>query len=393
MSENTSQPTAAVHWIGAGLSSGPGIMALARQGVRLTVWDMTSDRAEMLNSHLDPTSRFEIGLLDLNDAARLDHFCSALSKGDIIISMLPAAFHVQVAKLALAHDCHMVTSSYLSDDMLALQDEACAKGLSIVNEVGLDPGIDHLFTHVLVDSARTAGVLDQGHAIDFISYCGGIPVENTPFTYKFSWTPLGVMTALKNPARMIKNGAPHDIARAWEEVTSLDLDGETFEVYANRNSLPYVDEYGLGNEKNLRTFVRGTLRLNGWKNAWKDIFATVEHADLDELKSLSDTLWRDHPYKKGEQDRVVLHVALTATPNDGGAPWHGSLSLDHAGADLNSAMATCVSLTVAQAVMAVAEGRLAPGVQPSPHDVGEAKRWLQALSSQGLPIKSDNVSL
>lgn len=393
MSKISAPATASVHWIGAGLSSGPGILSLARKGVDLTVWDMTSDRSSLLNATLDPADQFTIESLNLSDDASLAHFCQTLTPGDIIVSMLPAAFHVQVAKLALSHTCHMVTSSYLSDEMLALQQTARHQGLCIVNEVGLDPGIDHLFTHILVDAAREAGVLGLGNTIDFISYCGGVPVEETPFTYKFSWTPLGVMTALKNPAQVIKNGAPHTIARAWEEVSRLELDGEPFEVYANRDSLPYVAEYGLDQENDLRTFVRGTLRLEGWKEAWTEIFTTVEKAGMEELKNLSDKLWQEHPYAQDEQDRVVLHVALTATPKDGGTPWHGAISLDHVGSGIASAMATCVSLTVAEAVQAVAAKRLSPGVQPAPQDIQEAKLWLHGLIQHGLQIKTQNVNL
>ncbi len=394
-----SQPTAqqpAIHWIGAGLSSGPGIVALANKWRRVTVWDMSSERADSLRQHLQPPAEIFVRRLDLNDETSRAAFCAALKPGDIIVSMLPASFHVQVARLALAENCHMVTSSYLSDEMTALDDEARQKGLSVVNEVGLDPGIDHLLTHILVDAARRAGILGQGHTLDFISYCGGVPVEKTPFTYKFSWTPLGVLTALKNPALMIRDGRQHAVERAWNEVDRLAIEGEEFEVYPNRNSLPYIAEYGLDGESGLRTFVRGTLRLSGWKDAWKDIFSTIEKADMAELKSLSDRLWREHPYAAGEKDRVVLHVALTATDKttgDAAPKWHGALSLDQTGSGWRSAMARCVSLTVAEAVGALRQGRLKTGVQTAPHDIAEAKSWLRGLKRNGIEIKTSNVDL
>lgn len=381
-----------LHWIGAGLASGPGIIALAKKWRQITVWDMNLDRAMALKEHVAEDATLNIHQLNLIDENSRSEFCATLNAGDIIISMLPAAFHVQLAKLALSEKCHMVTSSYLTEDMVLLNDEAISKGLSLVNEVGLDPGIDHLLTHMLVDAARTAGMLGQGHVIDFISYCGGFPVAPTAFTYKFSWTPLGVLTALTNPAKVIKNAKPHTVARAWQEVTELSLEGEVFEAYANRNSLPYIAEYGLDGESNLRTFVRGTLRLSGWKSAWKDIFATLEDANSQQLKDLSDQLWRDYQYDDGEQDRVVLHVALSATAKDGNI-WHASLSLDAKGTGWQSAMANCVSLTVAEAATALMEGRLPPGVQPAPHNISEVRTWLKGLKQNGVEIKANNIDL
>lgn len=391
-SNSTPPPGPAIHWIGAGLASGPGIVALASQGERITVWDMTLDRAQDLKKQIPENASLSIRQLNLFEAASRAEFYAQLHAGDIIVSMLPAAFHVQIAELALANNCHMVTSSYLSDDMNALNETALAKGLSIVNEVGLDPGIDHLLTHIIVDQARTAGVLGQGQTIDFVSYCGGFPAEATPFTYKFSWTPLGVLTALSNPAQMIRDGAEYTVEKAWTDISAFSVDSEQFEAYANRNSLPYIAEYGLGEESNLRTFVRGTLRLSGWKTAWKDIFTTLETAKPEELRQLSDQLWQDHQYDAGERDRVVLHVALTATAEDG-KTWQASLTLDSTGTGWQSAMARCVSLTVAQAVSAVKQGRLAPGIQSAPHDIPEAKLWLKGLKDQGIDIKADNVDL
>jgi len=376
----------AIHWVGVGLASGPGIVALAKKWGEISVWDMSLDRAKALKDHIAKGDKLNIRPLNLNDATLLTEFKNSLNPGDIIVSMLPATFHVQMAKIALSENCHMATSSYLSDDMLALNDAATTKGLSLVNEVGLDPGIDHLLTHILVDEARKAGVLGKGRIIDFVSYCGGVPARPTAFTYKFSWTPLGVLTALTSPARMIRDGAACTVKKAWQGVSDLPLNGEVFEVYANRDSLPYIAEYGLDGESNLRTFIRGTLRLSGWKAAWQDIFKTLETANPAELKSLSDQLWQDHQYDDGEEDRVVLYVALTST-DDNGDIWQGSLSLDCSGKGWQSAMASTVSLTVAEAVNALMEARLNPGVQAAPHDVTEARKWLDGLKNNGIVIR------
>ena len=390
MSSQNSTPS--IHWVGSGLASGPGIVALTNKWGQVTVWDMFLDRAHALQNEVKDGATLNVRTLNLGDDASIQEFCDALNKGDIVISMLPAAFHVQVAKISLAEECHMVTSSYLNDKMLALNDEAVSKGLSLVNEAGLDPGLDHLLAHVLVDAAKKAGVLGKNNALDFVSYCGGFPVEDTPFTYKFSWTPLGVLTALTNPAQLVKDGVETTIETAWENVSEISIHDEIFEAYANRNSLPFISEYGLDSETNIRTFIRGTLRMSGWKTAWKDIFKTLATATEDDVKSLSDKLWAEHQYDDGEEDRVVLYVALSSKA-ESGETWHASLTVDKAGSGWQTAMASTVSYTVAEAVNALMAHRLAPGVQPAPHDVDDAKLWLQGLAKNGIAVKAVNVEL
>ncbi len=377
----------AIHWIGAGLASGPGLVSLANKWGEATVWDMTLDRANFLAEQTDHGATLHVQELNIRDDASLQNFRDTLNAGDIVISMLPAAFHVEVANVALSEDCHLVTSSYLSDEMIALNDTAVDKGVTLINESGLDPGIDHLLTHILVDEAEKAGVLGQGNEVEFVSYCGGFPAEPTPFTYKFSWTPLGVLTALANPAQLIKDGAETTVNKAWENVSDIAIHGETFEAYANRNSLPYVEEYGLGGETNIKTFVRGTLRMAGWKTAWNDIFDIVDNASMDDLRELSTRLWEDHQYGEDEEDRVLLYVALTC------GEWSASLTVDSTGSGWRSAMADTVSYTVAEAVNALMEDRLEPGVQAAPHDIAEAKRWLDGLAGNGIAVKAVGIEL
>lgn len=382
----------AIHWIGAGLASGPGLVSLANKWNEATVWDMTLERAHELQKEVDDGATLHVKQLNLADDKSLQSFRNTLNHGDIIISMLPATFHVQVANIALDENCHLVTSSYLNDEMIALNDQVADKGLSFVNEAGLDPGIDHLLTHLIVDEARKAGVLGKGNQLDFISYCGGFPVITNDFAYKFSWTPLGVLTALKNPAQLVQDGVEKTIQTAWENIKDISIHGETFEAYANRNSIPFIKEYALADETNLRTFVRGTLRLSGWEAAWQDIFKTMENASMDDLKNLSDELWSKYQYDEGEKDRVVLYVALNSKDVSDNT-WEVSLTLDTTGTGWQSAMANTVSYTVAEAVSALMENRLAPGVQAAPHDVAEARRWLKGLNEKGIEFKAVNIEL
>jgi saccharopine dehydrogenase (NADP+, L-glutamate forming) len=387
-----SSQKSSIHWIGAGLASGPGLVSLANKWNEATVWDMSLERAHELQNEVDDSATLHVKQLNLADEKSLQTFCDTLNNGDIIISMLPATFHVQVAHIALDENCHLVTSSYLNDEMIALNDQAFDKGLCFVNEVGLDPGIDHLLTHLIVDKARKAGVLGKGNQLDFLSYCGGFPVITNDFAYKFSWTPLGVLTALKNSAQLVQDGVETTIPTAWENIKDISIHGETFEAYANRNSIPFIKEYALADETNLRTFVRGTLRLSGWEAAWQDIFKTMENATMDALKNLSDELWSKYQYDDGEEDRVVLYVALNSKDENGNT-WEASLTLDTTGTGWQSAMANTVSYTVAEAVSALMENRLAPGVQAAPHDIAEARRWLKGLNQKGIEFKAVNIEL
>ena len=382
-----------IHWIGAGLASGPGLVALAAETGNVTVWDMTPDHANMLKGQMPSGTHLGVESLDLRDKASVISFKSQLNPGDIIVSMLPAALHVTMAEIALEAGTHLVTSSYVDAPMAALDAAAKAKGLSFVNEVGLDPGIDHLFAHILVDAARKAGVLGKGHQIEFVSHCGGIPAAKTDFTYKFSWTPLGVIKALASPARRIKDGAEKVAEKVWQAVSEIEVDGETFEVYPNRDSLPYIEEYGLGAEANLKTFVRGTLRQAGWKKAWGNIFAQVETADTDGLAVLSKQLWQDHRYGDDEEDRVVLYVALGAYDETGKKIWSASLALDEVGSGWQTAMARTVSLTVAEGAKAILRGAFKPGVHAALTDAGEARKWLQGLKAAGVTMRAETVSI
>ncbi|WP_262690775.1 saccharopine dehydrogenase family protein [Kordiimonas aestuarii] len=385
--------TKRIHWIGAGLASGPGLVALASEQDGVTVWDMTDGRASMLQAQMPEGKTLGFGQLDLGEDTSLSAFKDQLNTGDVVVSMLPAALHVTVANIALEVGAHLVTSSYVDDAMASLDARAKAKGVALVNEVGLDPGIDHLFAHILVDAARGAGVLGKGYKIDFVSHCGGIPAEKGGFAYKFSWTPFGVLKALTNPARCIEDGKEKVTEKVWRDVSELEVAGETFEVYPNRNSIPYIREYGLDGEDRLETFVRGTLRLGGWKDAWSDIFTQVENGDAASLKALSEKLWQEHRYGDDEKDRVVLYVALKARDENDETVWSASLALDEVGSGWQTAMARTVSLTVAQAIKAVRRGAFEPGVHAALTDAMEAKRWLRGLKDAGVTIRAENIEL
>ncbi|MCC6007440.1 MAG: saccharopine dehydrogenase NADP-binding domain-containing protein [Rhodobacteraceae bacterium] len=365
-----------VHWAGTGLSAIPGLRDLLAAGRSVTVWNRTLE-----------TARAAVG--DLTDDIRAftpEALEKALGPGDVVVSMLPADMHVPLARAALARGAHFVSSSYVAPDMAALDGQARAAGLSLVNEVGLDPGIDHLMAHLLVEAFRAEGPKGPDLALSFISYCGGIPKEPNAFRYKFSWSPLGVLRALRSPSRAIADFAETRAERPWHALSQYQAPlpvPETFEVYPNRDSLPFMAQYGFDPSWRVRQFVRGTLRLEGWAEAWSDVFAEIERLDGAEgearLAEMSRAFWAAHAYGEGEPDRVVLCVGLKAEAGDQ-TLWHRSWVLDAWGDARGSAMARLVSGTVALAVESVLEGRIAPGVSAAPADPALAHEWLGRLS-------------
>ncbi|TLP49250.1 saccharopine dehydrogenase [Cohaesibacter sp. CAU 1516] len=372
-----------IHWLGAGLSSVPGIRRLIENGRPVTLWNRTVEKAEAATAGL--SGNFSV------KAFSLDALSADVTAGDVVISMLPATMHLQVAELCLQKDAHFVSSSYISPEMAALDAKAKASELCFVNEVGLDPGLDHLMAHLLMADYRASDVFDPTNSHDFRSYCGGFPAKANDFRYKFSWSPLGVLKALKSPAKAILGGEEVTTQKPWDAISDftvgLPSGAETFQSYPNRDSLPFMDHYGFESDWSVNTFVRGTLRLNGWSDAWSGIFKFVEEeADGPDgeakLAALSDQLWTDHAYDDGEPDRVVLVVDLKAS-KDGTVVWHKDYVLDAKGGADFSAMARLVSIPVSLAVEAVLDGELPKGVQAAPSSPTIIHRWFEALQAQG----------
>ena len=161
---------------------------------------------------------------------------------------------------------------------------------------------------------------------------------------------------------------------------------ETFEVYPNRDSLPFMEEYGFEAGWPVDQFVRGTLRLNGWAEAWDEIFKTVGGMSAEELAALSARLEAENSYDQGEPDRVVLCVDLQAQ-RDAVDVWAKSYVLDAAGDETHTAMARLVSVPVSFAVEAVLAGKMPAGVSAAPSDPALARTWLAELKARGEPME------
>jgi saccharopine dehydrogenase-like NADP-dependent oxidoreductase len=364
-----------IHWCGTGLSAIPGLRRLIEAGHEVTVWNRSADKARKVVGDLtDRIKPFDIEALGAD-----------LSTGDVVVSMLPADWHVPLAKLCLEKDAHFVSSSYIAPEMRALDEAFRGKGLSSVNEVGLDPGIDHLMAHHLVAEYRASDAYDPTNEISFLSYCGGVPKVANDFRYKFSWSPLGVLKALRSPSRSIRDFSELRVDRPWNALSSYDAplpQAETFEVYPNRDSIPFIEDYRFDPAWPVRDFVRGTLRLNGWSDAWADVFAEIETLTGPEgdarLKEMSDQFWNENAYDDGEPDRVVLCVELKAA-KDGKTVWHKSYVMDAWGDARGTAMARLVSIPVSLAVEAVLAREVPAGVSAAPSDPTLVGNWMAEI--------------
>jgi saccharopine dehydrogenase-like NADP-dependent oxidoreductase len=361
-----------IHWCGTGLSSGPGLRRLLENGHKVVVWNRTVSKAQEAVGDLAKDIR----------AYSLDALQAALQPGDLAISMLPADQHVSIASACLDKGAHFVSSSYIAPEMRALDGAFKAKGLVSVNEVGLDPGIDHLMAHDLVARYRASSNFDPSNVLSFTSYCGGIPKIANAFKYKFSWAPVGVLKALRSPSRSLRNFEVLKVSRPWDAITSYEAplpSPEQFEVYPNRDSYPFMDDYHFDKTWKVKDFVRGTIRLNGWKEAWTPVFREIETlsgpAGDARLVEMADGFLRENSYAPGEPDRVVLFVALKAE-RDGKAVYHETWCMDAWGDARGTAMGRLVSVPVSLAVESVLRGELKPGVHAAPHDAEVLASWL-----------------
>jgi saccharopine dehydrogenase-like NADP-dependent oxidoreductase len=261
--------------LGAGLVAGPLVRYLLKvEGFQVTVASRTVSKAETL---IGEASNGKAVSLNVKDQAELERL---ISEHDLSISLLPYVYHPVVARFCVEHRRQMVTTSYVKDEMQALNSAAKEVGVLLLNETGVDPGIDHMSAMQVIHRIQKAG----GTLVSFTSNTGGLPApdaNDNPMGYKFSWAPRGVVMAGKNPAKYLKDGEVVDVpgpqlfAHHWPcpIVGFGDL-----EVYPNRDSMPYIDSYDIPTVKNM---FRGTLRYPGWCSTLK---AIVDLDLLDETK-------------------------------------------------------------------------------------------------------------
>lgn len=397
--------------LGAGMVSRPLVRYLLDNGYHLTVADIKPDQAtEVLGGHANGRAR----ALDIHDAAALSRL---VADAHLVISLLPPTFHILPARSALEHGKHFLTASYITPEMEALGAEAKSKDLIFLNEVGLDPGLDHFTAMEIIDKFKESGY----NILDFHSHCGGLPsraAANNPLRYKMSWSPAGVLGALTRPSKYRRNGelveVPGNRKLEYAEVIHIPGAG-IFESNPNADSLFYGQRYGLDQ---VRTIRRGTLRYPGWANFWlfmislgfldkekemafenepvlqalfrlsgatppADIFEFVHEFTLDlasmhleKMESLGlldseNTITGNYSafkilleqsvahlnYAPGERDLVILHHEFIGEKEGGRQKWTSTLM--HEGSrDGTSAMAFLVGVPAAIAARMILEGQI-----------------------------------
>uniref|UniRef100_A0AAY4BA15 Saccharopine dehydrogenase (NAD(+), L-glutamate-forming) n=1 Tax=Denticeps clupeoides TaxID=299321 RepID=A0AAY4BA15_9TELE len=237
--------------LGSGYVTGPVIEYLTRdKGTQVTIASVLLNQAEELASKYPNTIPV---MLDVT--SQEGHLESLIKDHDLVMSMLPYGYHPMVAKHCISKKVNLVTASYLSPAMKELQKSAEEAGITIVNEMGLDPGIDHMLAMECIDQAKA----DGGTVESYISFCGGLPApecSDNPLRYKFSWSPYGVLLNTISPAVFLKNN---------QSTMPMDfLPGFNLEGFPNRDSTKYAEPYGI---KTAHTLIRGTLRFRGFSSA------------------------------------------------------------------------------------------------------------------------------
>ena len=309
--------------LGAGRSSSSLIRNLLQnageEGFTVRIGDLDSALAERKADGHPAASTFAL------DAGSPEARRKEIESSDLVISMLPAFLHPEVAGDAIVTRTPLITPSYLSPEIAAMDGDAKAAGIPILNELGLDPGIDHLSAMEVIDGLRADGAELTG----FESYTGGLVApesDDNPWHYKFTWNPRNVILAGQGGSAIFKeNGRirvlpPH---RLFKEITEVNVPGAgRFEGYANRDSLAYEEIYGI---RGIDTLVRGTLRGDGFCGGWDALFQLGMNRDDAQVSFQEGTTWRDFTagftggVPKGADATAVREAVARATGADGRA--------------------------------------------------------------------------
>ena len=223
-------------------------------------------------------------------SAQLEELDGLVREVDLVVSMLPPTMHIPVAKACLRHRKHLVTTSYVSPEMAALDAEAKERGVLLLNEIGEDPGLDHMGAKQMIDEVRAEG----GKVTSLTSYGAGLPSfehNRNPMGYKFSWSPRGVMLAAQTSAAYLKEGKVVEVPaeQLFDHHWLVDIEGlGTFETYPNRDSLRYLPHFGLDENASL---YRGLLRFVGWCSTMRSLVA-LDYLNGTERKNLGGKTFR-----------------------------------------------------------------------------------------------------
>jgi saccharopine dehydrogenase-like NADP-dependent oxidoreductase len=315
--------------IGAGRSASSLIQYLLnksdKENLCLIIADLSLALAQSkTNNHPNATPI----ALDISDETQRH---SAIQRADIVISMLPAQLHIEVAKDCIVYKKHLVTASYVSDAMQELDALAKENDLIFMNEIGLDPGIDHMSAMKVIDEIKAKG----GKMLLFESFCGGLvaPESDTNvWNYKFTWAPRNVVLAGQGGAAKFLQEGTYKYIPYWNlfrRTEFLEVEGYgRFEAYSNRDSLKYLDIYGL---KGILTLYRGTIRRVGFSKAW-NMFVQLGMTDDSYVMQGSEGMsYRQFvnsflPYHPTDSVEIKMRLILKIDQDD--SMWDKLLELD-----------------------------------------------------------------
>jgi len=296
-----------------------------KENIQLTIGDLDIEQAKKL--YADHESCKVISLDISNKISRE----KSIEQSDIVISMLPARFNIEVAKDCIKFKKSLVSASYVTKDMMALDKEVKENGLVFMNEMGLDPGIDHMSAMQVIDRIRDKG----GKMLLFESFCGGLvaPESDTNlWNYKFTWEPRNVVLSGQfGEAVFIQEGKFKSIPyqKLFKRTEYIQIDGHgKFEAYANRNSLDYRSIYGL---EDILTLYRGTIRRVGFSRAWDMFVQLGMTSDAYELQDTKNMSYRQFvntflPYSDSDSVEIKMRHNLKIDQDD--IMWDKLLDLD-----------------------------------------------------------------
>jgi len=301
--------------LGAGRSSSSLISYLLGQAIKNT-WKVTvADFSEAAAKERIGTSAVATAIaFDITDH---EASVKTIAAADIVLSLLPAHLHVLVARICLDQKKHLLNASYVSDEMKSFHEEALARGLLFMNECGLDPGIDHMSAMQVIDKIKA-----EGKMISFESFTGGLIAPESdpqnPWRYKFTWNARNVVMAGQSTAKFLQEGEYKYIPyqQLFQRITPVTISGYgEYEGYANRDSLKYIDTYGL---QGIRTMLRGTLRNEGYCAAWNvlvqlgccDDTYEMEHVpEMTHLSFINSFLNSDA--SKSAEEKLITQFSLS----------------------------------------------------------------------------------
>ncbi|KAH7333929.1 Saccharopine dehydrogenase-domain-containing protein [Rhizoctonia solani] len=342
-SSQSLKPRKRVLLLGSGMVAKPAVdVFLGRDDIRLVVASNNLSEATALTQSHD---RAEVVQLDVSDHERMADLINGV---DVVVSLLPAALHTQVAENCIKYKKHLVTASYISPSMTALHERAIEADVLLLNEIGLDPGIDHCGAMEMRDRFERQGK----RIVSFVSWCGGLPApenSNVPLGMKFSWSPKGLLSAALNPARFKLAGKHieipgHELLESYFPDVPLSK-GFALEGLANRDSLGYAETYKFGSVDGMRSLFRGTLRYKGFAdlmrmfsevgllsnkendkimlNEWNELVgraAAKASGEKFELKDTVDVVRSIIGTERAEEHRIIPTLkwmnAVPANPSD-----------------------------------------------------------------------------